>query len=209
MMRKLTAIVDQNNVAFVMVQHLTTNIGTIARDPLILAGGKAIKYGASVICDMRKRSIQESDPISKEEGVKIGFSVTKNHVVTNRFPYLKTEYYGIFGQGTEIYLEAIDLAINQGLLVKSGAFIKIPDKDGNPLVLEDGTKMQWQGTAKFRQYCIDNPDFFNDLKNKIEGKVEHLSDEEVVTAKLENEGNLDDIEDVLEEAAKESKSKKK
>lgn len=209
MMRKLTAIVDENNVAFVLVQHLTTQIGTMSRDPLILAGGKAIRYGASIICDMRKRSIQESDPISREEGVKIAFSVTKNHVVTDRFPYLKTEYYGIFGQGTEIYLEAIDLAINQGILVKSGAFIKLPDADGNPIVLEDGTKMQWQGTAKFRQYCIDNPEFFQDLKNKIEGKVERLSSEEVTNAKLENEGNLDDLEDVLEAAAKESKSKKK
>lgn len=210
MMRKLTTIVDENNVAFVLVQHLTTQIGTMSRDPLILAGGKAIRYGASIICDMRKRSIQESDPISREEGVKIGFSVTKNHVVTNRFPYLKTEYYGIFGQGTEIYLEAIDLAINQGLLVKAGAFIKVPDESGNPVVLDDGTKMQWQGTAKFRQYCMENPDFFQDLKNKIEGKVECLSAEEVTTAKLENEGNLDDLDDdVLEAAAKESKKKKK
>lgn len=210
MMRKLTAIVDENNVAFVLVQHLTTQIGTMSRDPLILAGGKAIRYGASIICDMRKRSIQESDPISREEGVKIGFSVTKNHVITNRFPYLKTEYYGIFGIGTEIYLEAIDLAINQGILAKAGAFIKVPDENGNPVVLEDGTKMQWQGTAKFRQYCMENPEFFQDLKNKIEGKVEHLSNEEVTNAKLENEGNLDDIEeDVLEAAAKSTKKNKK
>lgn len=209
MMRKVTGIVSERNVAAIFVQHLTTQIGTMSRDPLILAGGKAIRYGASIICDMRKRSIQESDPIKKEEGVKIGFSVTKNHVVTNRFPYLKTEYYGLFGVGTEIYLEAIDLAIKQGLLVKAGAFIKVPDEDGNPVVLEDGTKLQWQGTAKFRAYCIDNPEFFNNLKNKLTAKVETLSDDEIQKAKEENDGNLDDIEDIIEESKSPSKKSKK
>lgn len=182
----------------------------MSRDPLILAGGKSIKYGASIICDMRKRSIQESDPIKKEEGVKIGFSVTKNHVVTNRFPYRKTEYYGIFGYGTEIYLEAIELAVNQGILIKAGAFIKVPDENGDPVVLDDGTKLQWQGTAKFRAYCMENEKFFKDLVLKLEGKTELLSEEEVKAAKEENEGNLDEFDDIdVIEASKTKKSKKK
>lgn len=184
-------------------------------DPLILAGGYQIKYGADLIIDMRKRSINDSDPITKEEGVKIGVSVTKNHVVTNRFPYLKTEYYGIFGQGTEIYLEAINLAIEQGILIKSGAFIRVPDpnNDGNAIILEDGFKMQWQGTAKFRAYCIENPDFFNNIVTKIDAKVDKLSDAEIAKAKESNEGSItediDEMEDVLEASKSKTKSKKK
>lgn len=211
MMRKLTAIVSEHNVAFVMVQHLTTQIGVMHGDPLTLAGGKSIRYGASLIVDFRKRSIQDSDPISREEGLKIGVSVTKNHVVTNRYPYLKTHYYGLFGVGTEKYLETLQLAIEHGHLVKAGAFIKVPDENGNPVVLEDGTKLQWQGASKFRQYCMDNPEFFEELQNKLKGisSVETLSEEEVNNAKQENEGNIDDVDTIEDVIADSNKKKKK
>ena len=220
MMRKLKPLVTENKVAFTMVQHLSTEIGKMYGDPLQMSGGLAIRYAADLILDLRKRSMAPDEPVSKTEGVKIGVSVMKNHVVTNRFPYLKTEYYGIFGQGTEIYLEAIELASQQGLIVKAGAFIKVPDKDGNPIVLESGEKMQWQGISKFRQYCIDNPVFFDDLRSKIEASVEIMSEEEVNSAKsaeketeeIISEANtieeFNPMEDVLEEAKKASKTTK-
>lgn len=213
MMRKLKPIVTENKVAFVLVQHLTTDIGSMKNDPLILAGGRQIRHGADLILDMRKRSISKEDPIAKEEGIKIGVSVTKNHVITDRFPYLKIEYYGMFGQGTEIYLEAIDLAVAQGILIKAGAFIKLPDENGDPMII-NGEKMQWQGTAKFRQYCIDNPEFFNNIRNKLNGETQELSEEEILQAKKANENNKDDIddieiEDVLAASKKETKKKKK
>ena len=178
MMRKLTSAVTDNNVAFVMVQHLTTQIGTMARDPLIVSGGQAIKYGASVILDLRKRSMNDSDPFKKEEATKIGVTIQKNHVITDRFPYCKLEYYALFGKGIDCYLEIAQLAIDAGILVKSGAFIKVPDEDGNPKILPDGTKLQWQGNAKFKDYLIANPDFFNELKGKLTGKAEFLTEEE-------------------------------
>jgi recombination protein RecA len=216
MIRKLTSIISEQNCAFIMVQHLTTQIGgMIFGDPLIIGGGKAIMYGASIICDMRKLSIQQTDPISKEEGVKISFTVKKNHVVTDKYPYVKTEYYGIFGQGTERYLEIIDLAINEGILVKSGAFIKMPDENGDPQVI-NGEKMQWQGNSKFRQYCIEHEDFFNQLKDmvtngNVNDSLETLSDEEVEEIK-EAEKNLElavKEEHLDEDIIEKSKSKKK
>lgn len=214
MMRKLTSAVTDNNVAFVMVQHLTTQIGTMARDPLIVSGGQAIKYGASVILDLRKRSMGEGEPFKKEEATKIGVTVQKNHVVTDRFPYCKLEYYAVYGKGIDCYLEIAQLAIDAGILVKSGAFIKVPDENGNPKILEDGTKLQWQGNAKFKDYLIANPDFFEDLKSKLTGKAELLTEEEAEDF-IEMDKNLDAVEDdaLLEEAeaalGKESKKKKK
>lgn len=151
----------------------------MSRDPLELSGGMAIRYGACTIIDLRKRSISDADPIKREEGIKIGVTVTKNHAVTGRYPYLKTEYYGIFGQGTERYLEALDLAVDAGILLKAGAFIRVPDEEGNAVVLESGDKLQWQGAAKFRQYCIENPDFFNELVSQLEGKTEVVSETEL------------------------------
>lgn len=208
MMRKLTATVAEQNVAFIMVQHLTTQIGGMSYgDPLIIGGGKAIIYGASVIADARKLSIGPDDPIKKEEGVKIGFTVRKNHVVTDKFPYVKTEYFGIFGVGTEKYLELIQLAVANGVIIKGGAFYKVPDENGDPEI-RNGEKMQWQGTAKFRQYCIENQTFFEEIKAKVAGNtvVENLSDDEVdeikaAEAKIEKE--IKEVvleEDIIEKA---------
>ena len=180
----------------------------MSRDPLELSGGMAIRYGACTIIDLRKRSIAKEDPIQREEGIKIGVTVTKNHAKTDVYPYLKTEYYGIFGQGTERYLEAIDLAVEAGHLSKAGAYIRIPDENGEAIIV-DGMKMQWQGAAKFRSYCIDNPDFFNELVSQLEGKAEAVSDEEAETFKaLEQEENKssDLSDDPME---KSSKAKKK
>lgn len=155
-------------------------------------------YGASVIADARKLSIGPDDPIKKDEGVKIGFTVRKNHVITDKFPYVKTEYYGIFGVGTEKYLELIQLAVANNIIVKGGAFYKLPDENGDPQI-RDGEKMQWQGTAKFRQYCIEHPEFFEELKDRVSGKevVETLSIEEVDAIKEEEADIEKEVEDIL------------
>ena len=210
MMRKLTSAVSEQNIAFVMVQHLTTQIGTMARDPLILSGGQAIKYGASIIMDLRKRSMNESDPFKKEEAIKVGVTIQKNHVITDRFPYMKLDYYAVFGQGIDTYLEILNLALDSGILVKSGAFIKVPDENGNPKII-DGVKMQWQGNAKFKDYCKENPDFFNELKDKLSGKsnAEFLTQEEAEEFK-DLDKDLDNItDDDIEEEIKAAKTKKK
>lgn len=215
MMRKLTSAVTDNNVAFIMVQHLTTQIGSMSRDPLIVSGGQAIKYGASVILDLRKRSMSDADPFKKEEAIKIAVTVQKNHVITDRFPYCKLEYYAVFGKGIDCYLEIAQLAIDAGILVKSGAFIKVPDENGNPKILPDGTKLQWQGNAKFKDYLIENPEFFEDLKKQLTGKVEVLTVEEAEEF-ADMDKNLDVVPDdaLLQEAEialgdKDNKKKKK
>lgn len=205
MMRKLTAVVSEHEVAMVIVQHLTTQIGgMIFGDPLILSGGQAIKYGAILIVDLRKRSIQDSDPISRDEGIKIGVTVKKNHLVFDRNPYQKTEYFGIYGQGTEIYLEAMELAISQGILAKAGSYIRVLDENGEPKMI-NGEKMQWQGAAKFRQYCIDNPSFFNGIKAQLNGETVNMSEEEIEQIKAEE----DSMDKLAEEFSNEKKKKKK
>ena len=124
MARRFTSLVTESNAAFVVVQHLTNAIGVMYGDSKTLAGGEAIKYASALTIDLRKKSIQESDPISNEDGIKIGLTVKKNHCTPSVNPYLKTDYYAIFGEGIEQYLETLQNAIEQGILVKGGAFIR-------------------------------------------------------------------------------------
>ena len=156
----------------------------MSRDPLIISGGHAIMYGASIILDLRKRSIQDSDPISRDEGIKIGVTIKKNHCVPDRNPYVKTEYFAVFGEGIEQYLPLLDSALSQGILVQNGAFIKDPDADGNPRVV-NGDKLQWQGRERWRNYCIDNPEYFEQLKARVRGEIVNLTEEEIEEVKKE------------------------
>lgn len=176
----------------VTIKNVHDNTLKLFGDPLTMSGGKAIRYSSSVICDLRKLSIGSGDPIGKEEGIKVGFYVRKNHVITNAYPYVKVEYYGIYGKGTDTVLEAIELAIELGIVIKSSAFLKIPDENGDPKVLEDGTKLQWQGLSRFRNYCLENPEFFKDLVNQIESMNDKFDIEQLDESEAD-EGLDDDL----------------
>lgn len=135
---------------------------------------------------MRKNSISDSDPISKEEGVKIMTTVKKNHCVPRRNPYVKVPYYAIYDQGIERYLPMINQLVEQGVLEKRGAFIKDVDPaTGEPKEI-DGYKYQWQGAKNLRQYLIDNPAYYDELFARMNGEVfEQLSEEEQEALKQE------------------------
>ncbi|MED1125224.1 hypothetical protein [Bacillus atrophaeus] len=201
MTRKFTALVAEHNTAFIIVTHLSTDIGSMSRDPLVISGGHAIIYAASITLDLRKKAVLDTDPIKREEGIKVGVTVKKNHCLPDRNPYVKTDYFAIFGQGIEQYLTLIDKAVNQGVLVQKGAFIRDPDENGDPKVV-NGEKLQWQGKEKFRTYLIENEDYFEQLKARIRGEVVQLTDEEI-------EGLKQDERKIAQSAVKSSSSAKK
>ena len=74
------SIIHEYNITLVIITHLTTMIGTMNRDPLVMGGGLFLKYGGAVILDCRKQTVLDTDPITKEEGQKYIISIKKNHV---------------------------------------------------------------------------------------------------------------------------------
>lgn len=200
MMRKYTALVAESDAAFIIITHLTTQIGSMSKDPLVISGGNAIMYGSALTLDLRKQSLGESDPIDQSEGIKVGVSVRKNHCVAGKMPYVKTAYYAVFGEGIEQYLPFIDRAVDEGVIAKSGAFFKDVDAEGNPKVI-DGVKYQWQGKAAFKDYLRNNPAYFEELKARVSGTfVQQMDDEEISATKADMaaiEGSVDD--DVIAE----------
>lgn len=225
LMRKMVALIAEHNCGFVLINHLTTEIGKMHGDPLTIAGGRAIRYSSMLTVDIRKRSIQESDPVSREEGMKIGVTIHKNHCRQDRMPYLKTEYFIVYGQGTERSIEIIELAEKCGILTKKGSWFREysgeTNAKGEPVerILEDGTKAAWNGMKNTRAYILNNPDYFDYLVNKVENfgivDVETLSQEEVDAIEAEQAleakaGAEVGIEDILEEPdTKKKKTTKK
>ena len=199
--RKFTAMVAEYDTAFVIIQHLSTEVGSMSRDPLSLSGGLAIKYWSSLTLDLRKRTIAENEPISKDEGVKIAVSVKKNHCIPWKNPYVKLVYYAVFGQGIEQVLSALTRACEQGRAEIKGAWVYFKNKQGE--VVD-----KWNGRQAFRQYMLENPDEFNKFLQEIDSGIEAMNDEEINKIKEEDK-ILTEIENNTESEEKTNKSTKK
>lgn len=194
MLRKFTSLVSTTSTAFVIVTHLTTDIGKMFGDPLIISGGKSLMYSSMLTVDFRKRTLQAADPVTKEEGMKIGVSIRKNHSVPDRNPYVKGDYYVVFGQGVEQYMSTIDNAIEKGILEQRGAFIRFPDETGEPLE-KDGIKYQWQGKNNLREFLLENEDFMNQLVDMCAGRHISMTEEEVEKVQASENKIKESVED--------------
>lgn len=180
MLKKFLIICNEHDTAMVIVQHLTTLIGTMSRDPYSLGGGQLLKYGALLILDMRKQSINDSDPINKEEGMKICISVKKNHVVPKINPYVKVSHFVVYGEGTEVVFTTLNKAVGQGILTKSGAWINWPDK-----------QLKWCGKQEFRKAMKEDPNLLQTLRNLVSNEVVELTPEEMDALGISDEASED------------------
>lgn len=182
------SIIHEYNITLVIITHLTTMIGSMSRDPLVMGGGLFLKYGGAVILDCRKQTVLDTDPITKEEGQKYVISIKKNHVCPKIYPYVKVPHYIIYGEGTEVILTTLKKALEQGILRSSGAWIYWDEKG-----------LKWNGRAAFREDMKNNPDTLQTIRNLVYGDVEMLTREEMKALdidepKLQGSGALENSE---------------
>ena len=140
-----------------------------------------------MILDFRKLAVLDTDPISKDEGMKVACHVRKNRCVFNRNPYVKSEFLLVYGEGTEQILEVLQVALDKEIIYKAGAWLRdIDPATGDPRVLEDGTVLKWQGKVAFKEFCKANPEYLEQLKHRCGGgNYESLTEDEI--AKIEAE----------------------
>ena len=85
-------------------------------------------------------------------GNRVKVKVVKNKVAP---PFKTVEFDLIFGQGINRYSEIIDLAVERGIIEKSGSWFSYKgDKFG-------------QGKSQVKQILIDNEDIYTEIKNSI------------------------------------------
>ena len=189
MTRKFTALVAEYKTAFVIITHLTTEIGSLSRDPMVIAGGHAIKHWSSLTLDFRKKSVGPSDPITKEDGIKIGVSVRKNHCMPSVNPYVKFDMYAIFGEGIDQIFQGLEEAMQLGFVEMKGAWINWIDFNGN-------IRERWQGKNNFRTFMRENPEAWEEFSAMLSGNVKQMTDEEIQQIQKEDS----QIDEIIEEA---------
>lgn len=144
-MPKVSIMAHKNNCTIVMLNQFRNNVGGYG-NPLKAAGGDSLPYYASMRIEIRKSNeIEDQRNLTK---VKI----FKNKV---SMPFGTAEFYIDWGKGINKKNEVLDLAVEKGLIVKGGAgWFTIDD-----------TKLQ--GDVKVLQFFEDNPEYYQDLVNKL------------------------------------------
>ena len=155
-LRKLTAITSKSKTCIIFINQLREKVGVMFGNPEVTAGGKALKFYASVRIDVRK-----ADALKDSEGAYGNH--TKAKIVKNKVapPFKTAEFDIIFGKGISKGSCLIDLGLAYDIIEKSGAWFSY-----------NGEKCA-QGREKAVAYMEEHEDVALDIKNKILEKFYH------------------------------------
>ena len=155
-LRKLTAITSKSKTCIIFINQLREKVGVMFGNPEVTAGGKALKFYASVRIDVRK-----ADALKDSEGAYGNH--TKAKIVKNKVapPFKTAEFDIIFGKGISKGSCLIDLGLAYDIIEKSGAWFSY-----------NGEKFA-QGREKAVAYMEEHEDVALDIKNKILEKFYH------------------------------------
>ena len=149
-LRKLTAVISKSICIVIFINQLREKVGVMFGNPETTTGGRALKFYSSVRLDVRRT-----------ESLKQGGEIVGNHVrvkvVKNKIapPFREAEFDIMFGQGISREGDVLDLAVNAGIVNKSGAWYAY-----------EGDKIG-QGRENAKTYIHENPAFFDMLEAKV------------------------------------------
>jgi recombination protein RecA len=153
-LRKLTGALSNTNTTAIFINQLREKIGVFFGSPETTAGGKALKFYASVRLDIRRiETLKEgTDAVGNRTRVK----VVKNKLAS---PFKQAEFDIMFGEGISREGGLIDFGVEQDIVKKSGAWYTF---DGEQL---------GQGKENSRRYLKDNPEMADIIEKKIRHKL--------------------------------------
>lgn len=149
-LRKLTAVISKSNCTVVFINQLREKVGVMFGNPETTTGGRALKFYSSVRLDVRRIEAL------KQGGEVIG-NRTRVKVVKNKIapPFKEAEFDIMFGEGISKVGDILDLAAENGIVVKSGAWYAY---EGNKI---------GQGRENAKQFLKDNPVICTEIETKI------------------------------------------
>lgn len=157
-LRKLTAVISKSNCIVVFINQLREKVGVMFGNPETTTGGRALKFYSSIRLDVRRIE-------ALKQGGEIIGNRTRVKVVKNKIapPFKEAEFDIMFGQGVSREGDVLDLAANENIIVKSGAWYAYNDvKIG-------------QGRENAKIYLKENPDIFAEVEKKVREKY-NISD---------------------------------
>ncbi|KHO28994.1 MULTISPECIES: recombinase RecA [Corynebacterium] len=149
-LRKMTGALYNSGTTAIFINQLREKIGVMFGSPETTTGGKALKFYASVRCDIRR--IQTLKDGQDAIGNRTKLKIVKNKVSP---PFKIAEFDIMYGEGISRESSIIDLGVEHGFIKKSGSWFTY---EGDQL---------GQGKEKARNFLKENPDLADEIEKKI------------------------------------------
>jgi len=166
-MRKLAGHINKTKTTAIFINQLREKVGVMFGSPETTPGGRALKFYASVRLDVRgSTKIEEGSGDNKTQvGKETKIKVVKNKVA----PPFKVALVDImFGEGISKTGELLKIAVDEGIIKKSGAWFAYNDEKIG------------QGAEKAKAFLKEHQEIFDEIDHKIRSTHGLLGDAESV-----------------------------
>lgn len=149
-LRKLAGVINKSKAVVVFINQLREKVGIMFGNPETTAGGRALKYYASVRLDIRKIENIKTD--GEVTGNRARVKVVKNKVAP---PFREAEFDIVYGKGISREGNVLDLAVNLDIIEKSGSWFSY-----------NGERIG-QGRENVKKYLAENPKMLEEVEKKV------------------------------------------
>lgn len=159
-MRKLAGVMNRSECTAIFINQLREKIGVMFGNPETTAGGKALKFYASIRIDIRRgEAIKNGTEVI---GNKVTVKVVKNKVAP---PFKIAQVDIMYGVGISRIGELIDLAVENDIIQKSGSWMSYKsEKIG-------------QGRDAVKAYLEANPVIADTVMTELKAKLSLIAEE--------------------------------
>ncbi|MET0384736.1 MAG: recombinase RecA [Polyangiales bacterium] len=149
-LRKLTGNVHRSNVTLFFINQIRMKIGVMFGSPETTTGGNALKFYSSMRLDIRRvGAIKVGE---QSVGNRTRVKVVKNKLAP---PFTECEFDVLYGEGISKSGDLLDLAVNDGILEKSGAWFSY------------GGERVGQGRENARNSLQERPQMLAEIEAKV------------------------------------------
>src|SRR5262247_1404070 len=149
-LRKLIGSISKSKTCVIFINQIRMQIGVMFGSPETTAGGRALKFYASVRLDIRR--IQTLKEGETAVGNRTKVKVVKNKVAA---PFREAEFDILYNEGISREGELIDFAIDKSVITKAGTWFSF------------GDERLGQGRENTRMFLKEHAD----IRAKVEAKV--------------------------------------
>ncbi len=149
-LRKLTGTISKSSTIVIFINQIRMKIGVMFGNPETTTGGNALKFYATQRLDIRRiGAIKDGEQVI---GNRTRVKVVKNKVAP---PFKEVEFDIMYGQGISREGDVLDLAAQENLVDKSGAWFSF------------GGERIGQGREQTKAFLREHPEILQQIEGRI------------------------------------------
>ena len=181
-LRKLAGTINKTNATIIFINQLREKVGVMFGNPETTAGGRALKYYASVRMDIRRVEAIKQD--GEVVGNRTRVKVVKNKVAP---PFREAEFDIVYGKGISKEGSVLDLAVTLDIIEKAGSWFSY-----------NGEKIG-QGRENVKKLLAEDPKFMAEVEKKVRDNFNKAFENALAETEVDEEQEIEPSDDESEE----------